>query len=53
VLLRDAASPLAASAEFRERLLVLLIDAGMELPLDVEVARPLDHERGAPLLPRA
>jgi hypothetical protein len=53
VLLRDSASPLAASAEFRERLLVLLIEAGMELPLDVEVAPLREHERGAPLLPRA
>jgi hypothetical protein len=52
VLVRDPDSPLNASASFRERLLVLLIDAGMELPLDVEAARPPERDRGRPLLPR-
>src|SRR5262245_31669673 len=52
VLVRDPDSPVAASASFRERLLVLLIDAGMELPLDVEAARPHERERDLPLLPR-
>lgn len=51
VLVRDAASPLSASASFRARLMGLLIDAGMELPLDVEPARPPERERPSPVAP--
>jgi hypothetical protein len=59
VLLRDPRSSEASVARFRERVLALLLDAGMEdLPLEVEVAalhaepRP-DASLDRPGVPRA